>query len=486
MGGARTAIFNWLFAKRHGGEMILRIEDTDQDRSTRESEKTVLEDLRWLGLDWAEGPLVGGPYGPYRQSERLERYADVAGQLVSRRAAYRCYCTSEELEEKKEKARAEGRPPHYDGTCRELDGESADRRAPDPHVIRFGVSREGGAGDVSIDDLVRGPVEWRHDSLGDFIILRQDGMPTYNFAVVVDDHDMLITHVIRGEEHLTNTHRQVLIYRAMEWEVPEFAHVSLILGEDRSKLSKRHGSVSLGAFAESGILPEALANYLTLLGWSHPQGIEKFSMEEAARVFEMDRISPSPAVFDRTKLEWLNGEYLAEWTHEQIAGAIFDELVESRGIATSPETRSWVIDAVELVRGGATSLGAIASQLGFFFDWDVRVALSNPEVLETIRSEGARSVVTSLMEDLEQHGPPRDVEEFQEMASRVKEASGGKGKGLFMPLRIALTGQAHGPELKFAVPLLSRGGSIEGLPVVGPVERVREMIGVGAMERSAD
>ncbi|HLJ74887.1 MAG TPA: glutamate--tRNA ligase [Thermoanaerobaculia bacterium] len=251
VGGARTAIFNWLFARHHNGVLVLRIEDTDVARSTRESEQMVLDDLRWLGLQWDEGP--------FRQSERSSLYHAAAKQLIEKGIAYRCYCTEEELEAKRKQAENQGRPPHYDLTCwynrRDIPGVAS--------AIRFHVPDDG---DVTIHDLIRGDVSWKKESLGDFILVRTDGLPTYNFAVVVDDHDMRITHVVRAQEHLTNTHRQVLIYRALGWDVPQFAHVSLILAPDRTKLSKRHGATSVAQFKESGYLPDAMVNYLALSG----------------------------------------------------------------------------------------------------------------------------------------------------------------------------------------------------------------------------
>src|SRR5438552_6126934 len=279
VGGARTAIFNWFFAKRHGGALIIRVEDTDQARSTRESEAMVLDDFRWLGLDWQEGPDVGGPHAPYRQSERIDVYSAAAQQLLASGTAYRCFCTEEELEAKRTKAEEDGRPPHYDLTCYRLSAQeiSAKLAMWTPFALRFHVpDTDDGRGDVTIDDLIRGEVTWKKESLGDFILVRSDGLPTYNFSVVVDDHDMEITHVIRAEEHLTNTHRQVLIYRACGWDIPQFAHVSLILGQDRTKLSKRHGATSVSAYADEGFLPDAMVNYLTLLGWSAPDGRDIF------------------------------------------------------------------------------------------------------------------------------------------------------------------------------------------------------------------
>src|SRR5688572_5372215 len=311
VGGARTAIFNWLFARHHLGTFIIRVEDTDVARSTRDSEELVLSDLRWLKLDWQEGPDLGGPHAPYRQSERVELYGRVANELIERGVAYRCYCSEEMLEAKRKQAEADGRPPHYDLTC------WTTRRNDDaPHAIRFHVPEDG---DVTIDDMIRGEVTWRKESLGDFIVVRTDRLPTYNFCVVVDDHDMEISHVIRAEEHLTNTHRQVLIYRAMGWTVPRFAHVSLILGQDRTKLSKRHGATSVAAYAEDGFLPDAMVNYLTLLGWSSPDGLDIFTRQYAIEKFSLDRVNAAAAVFDPQKFDWLNGQYIHAMTASELA-----------------------------------------------------------------------------------------------------------------------------------------------------------------------
>ncbi len=338
VGGARTAIFNWLFARHNRGAFIIRVEDTDQVRSTLESEAMVLDDLRWLGLEWDEGPEVGGPHGPYRQSERMDRYREIADELLARGRAYPCFCDEETLERKRREAEAESRPPHYDLTCWRLPAEERRARAGrgEPHVVRFHVPKEDDApfdADVTIDDLIRGEVTWKKESLGDFILLRSDGMPTYNFSVVVDDHQMEITHVIRAEEHLTNTHRQVLIYRAMEWAVPSFAHVSLILGQDRSKLSKRHGATSVSQFAEEGFIAEAMVNYLALLGWSPPDGQEIFTRESAVAHFSLDRVNAAPAVFDPEKLLWMNALYLRQMESGALRRMIYRDL-ERDGLVT--------------------------------------------------------------------------------------------------------------------------------------------------------
>jgi nondiscriminating glutamyl-tRNA synthetase len=451
VGGARTAIFNWLFARRHQGVFVVRVEDTDQARSTRESEEMVLEDLRWLGLDWDEGPDRGGPHAPYRQSERREVYQRTAAELIARGVAYRCYCAEEVLEEKRREAEAGGRPPHYDLTC----WKSRRDDTAAPHAIRFHVPEDG---DVTIDDLIRGEVTWKKESLGDFILVRSDGMPTYNFSVVSDDHDMEITHVIRAEEHLTNTHRQVLIYRAMGWETPRFAHVSLILGADRTKLSKRHGATSVAAYAGQGYLPEAMLNYLTLLGWSAPDGGEIFSREYAVENFSFDRVNAAPAVFDAQKLEWMNGQYLREIPSDRLATLV-------RPFLDVP----WLEEGVELAKTSVTRLDQFPEALSLVTGFEpVGV---DPAFAETLAAE------------LRAHGAPRTAEAYQAMVERMKGATGLKGKALFMPLRLAITGREHGPELVRLVPLLQHASETDP-GVLSPLARVEAALGSSGSEVS--
>ena len=443
VGGARTAIFNWLFARHHGGTFIIRVEDTDQARSTRESEQMVLDDLRWLGLEWQEGPDNGGPHAPYRQSERRDQYNETARQLVERGVAYRCYCSEEELEAKRKQAEAEGRPPHYDLKCWN------ERRDDDaPHAIRFHVPADG---DVTIDDRIRGEVTWKKESLGDFIIVRSDGFPVYNFCVVVDDHDMEITHVIRAEEHLTNTHRQVLIYRAMGWDVPQFAHVSLILGQDRTKLSKRHGATSVSAYAEEGYLPDAMVNYLTLLGWSSPDGLDVFTREYAIEKFSLERVNSAPAVFDPQKFEWLNGQYIHAMSAAQLAPLVrpfFEDV-------------AWLEEGIELVKTSVQKLTQFREALDF--------------VLTFKPVEVDRAFAEKLAEDLREHGAPHDEASYKALVERLKVSTGAKGKALFMPLRLALTGLEHGPELVRSIPLLQHASEVDAR-VLSPLARVERLL----------
>lgn len=445
VGGARTAIFNWLFAKHHRGTFIIRVEDTDLARSTRESEEMVLSDLRWLGLDWQEGPDLGGPHAPYRQSERVDFYARVADELLEKRIAYRCYCTEEELEAKRKQAEAENRPPHYDLTCwRRTD--QPDR----PSAIRFHVPDDG---DVTIEDHIRGTVTWRKESLGDFIVRRSDGLPTYNFSVVVDDHDMEITHVIRAEEHLTNTHRQVLIYRALGWSVPEFAHVSLILGQDRTKLSKRHGATSVSQFEEEGYLPDAMVNYLALLGWSSPEGAETFSREYAIKHFSLDRVNPAPAVFDPQKLDWLNGHSI----HAMDAATLLP--LVARFWNPAPP---WLEEGIDVVKKSVHRLTEFNEWLRF--------------VTEYTPANVDRTFAETLASELRTNGTPLDADGYKAMVERMKRATGLKGKELFMPLRLAITGSDHGPELVRIIPLLQRASESDPA-VLSPLQRIEQLLG---------
>jgi nondiscriminating glutamyl-tRNA synthetase len=449
VGGARTAIFNWLFARHHGGTFIIRVEDTDQARSTRESEEMVLDDLRWLALDWSEGPDVGGPHAPYRQSERVDVYSAAAQQLLASGAAYRCFCTEELLEAKRKQAEADGRPPHYDGTCFRLSAQEVSARLNMwmPFALRFHVPEDG---DVTIDDMIRGQVTWRKESLGDFILVRSDGLPTYNFSVVVDDHDMEISHVIRAEEHLTNTHRQVLIYRALAWDVPKFAHVSLILGQDRSKLSKRHGATSVSQYAEQGYLPDAMVNYLALLGWSTPDGREVFDRAYAVEHFSLDRVNPAPAVFDPQKLDWLNGQYI----HAMSAA-------ELRPLVAPFFDAPWLEEGIDVVKTSVHRLTEFREQLRFVTDYTA------PSI--------DRAFAEALVHELRTSGTPADAEGVKAMNERLKTATGLKGKALFMPLRLALTGLDHGPELVRAIPLLRHASELDPA-VLSPLRRAEACI----------
>jgi glutamyl-tRNA synthetase len=485
VGGARTAIFNWLFAKHHGGTFIVRVEDTDQARSTRESEQMVLDDLRWLGLQWDEGPDVGGPHAPYRQSERTGTYGAAAQQLLAAGRAYRCFCSEETLELKRKQAEAEGRPPHYDLTCWRLSPQEVSAKLAmwTPFALRFHVPKEENPpyeADVTIDDLIRGEVTWKKESLGDFILVRSDGLPVYNFSVVVDDHDMEISHVIRAEEHLTNTQRQVLIYRALGWPEPRFAHVSLILGPDRSKLSKRHGATSVTNYAEDGFLPEAMVNYLTLLGWSTPDGREIFTRDYAVEHFALDRVNAAGAVFDVQKLEWMNGQYIHAMSSEALRELLTPRLnVKGWVNELDGDVDAWLDEAIEVVKKGTHRLIDFLPALEFVFDYEGTRVAADPANAEVLGEEGAVPLIRALAADFQQNGVPLDAEAYHALADRLKAATGAKGKKLFMPMRVAITGLTHGPELVRSIPLLQRGNEIRGLASIkSPMARVGELLSV--------
>lgn len=449
VGNARTALFNYLFARRMGGTFILRLEDTDVERSTAEAEKAVLEDLRWLGLDWDEGPDRPGGYGPYRQSERLQIYRRYALELLEKGKAYRCYCTLEELEEGRKRSLAKGVPPKYDGRCRNLKPEEmrALTDAGRPASWRFQVDAQS----VEFEDLVKGRVVFDGQGIGDFIILRSDGVAPYNFAVVVDDALMEITHVIRGEDHLTNTPRQLLLYKALGFPPPQFAHLSMILGEDRTPLSKRHGATSVAHFREEGYLPEALVNFLALLGWSPRDSREFFTPEELAREFSLERVSRSAAVFDLKKLKWVNRAHL-----KRLAGRRALELawpfLRKAGLAVEGRSELWLRGALEAVWEEVETLSQLPDRLKVFFDEDWAM---EPEAECLLAQEESWGVLRGLKEELrtvEQVTP----ENFKLILSNLGKRVGISGRGLYMPLRAALTGTTRGPELEKVFLLLGK------------------------------
>src|SRR6478609_7177748 len=367
VGNARTALFNWLLARGQGGRFVLRIEDTDRERSTAESERSILDDLRWLGLDWDEGPDREGGHGPYRQSERMAIYRAHADRLLSDGRAYHCFCSQELLETDRQAAMAAGQPPRYVGRCRGIDSATARARlkAGETAVIRFRVPDHR---DVSFDDAVRGTVTISTDVIGDPVLLRSDGTPAYNFAVVIDDALMGITQVIRGEDHISNTPRQVLIYEAFGWTPPRFAHLSLVLGPDHAPLSKRHGATSVAEFREKGYLPEALVNYLALIGWSPGGGDELLPLDELARRFSLGGVSHSAGVFDEEKLAWANRHYLKLAEPVRLA-ALVVRYLRKAGLATdpSPAAIAWLASVMPMVSGAVDRLDQAPDRLHLVF-----------------------------------------------------------------------------------------------------------------------
>ncbi|MDH7480041.1 MAG: glutamate--tRNA ligase [Syntrophomonadaceae bacterium] len=458
IGGARSALFNYLFARKHRGTFIVRMEDTDLERSNPESEADILNSLRWLGLDWDEGVDVGGPCGPYRQTDRVSTYRPYVLRLLSEGKAYPCYCTEEELEAERQLLLARGEMPRYLGRCSRLTEEEREARAREGRkaAIRFRVPPRQM---VVVDDLVRGRVTFDTENMGDFIIIKSDGIPVYNFAVVIDDHLMRITHVLRGEEHLSNTPRQILLYQALGLTPPSFAHISLILGPDRTKMSKRHGATSIVAYQRAGFLPEALVNFLALLGWSPPGEQEILSLGELVELFSLDRVAKNPAVFDADKLRWINGSYIRQSPPERLAQLALPFLKESGiiGEPVSPAAWRWVLLLAEATRERLSSMAEIVEEGRVFAGGPVEP--ENSEAAAILREETVPRLMRAFRQ-LVAAGEEIDVAGARELLKRLSRETRLSGRRLFMPLRVALTGRTHGVELYYAIPLLGREGCL--------------------------
>jgi glutamyl-tRNA synthetase len=455
-GGARTALFNWLYARNLGGKLILRVEDTDQARSTRESEDAMVRDLKWLGLDWDEGPDCGGPYGPYRQSERQAIYKQLAMQLVEEGHAYPCFCTDKELTMMKEEQEAKKLPPKYTGKWATASEEEVDAEMAKgtPFVYRFRVP-EGER--IEIDDMIRGKVGWDTDTLGDFVLLRSNGLPVYNFCVAVDDATMGITHVLRAEEHLPNTLRQALVYDALKFPRPKFGHMSLILAPDRSKLSKRHGATSVGQFKDQGYLNKTMINYLSLLGWNDGTEQEIYETEELVKVFSTDRINKSPAVFDVVKLNWMNGQHIRLLPEEEQVAMIGAVLV-NEGLAASADS-DFVKKAVKLCANGIELVEDAAKEVRDILAYDLAGNVSDEKmkkVLEDDFGEIADAVIAGF--ESGELAAAIEANDFKKFVNGIGKTLDRKGKRLFMPVRIALTGRMQGPDVGEVLDLLSSEG----------------------------
>lgn len=462
IGGARTALFNYLFARKMGGTFIVRIEDTDQTRHVESAEEKQMEGLRWLGISWDEGIAVGGEYGPYRQSERLHLYAEYLQQLKDKGAAYECFCTEEELAAERAEQEARGETPMYSGKCRGLSAEEkarlrAEGRKP---TVRFAVPKDK---IIVHEDHVRGRVEFETNGIGDFIIARPDGVPMYNFACVVDDYSMKISHVIRGEEHLSNTPRQLLLYEALGWEKPQFAHISLILNQDRKKMSKRDESIIqfVEQYKDLGYLPEAVVNFIALLGWS-PKGEEElFTLAELEQAFGLDRIQKSPAIFDTEKLAWMNNVYMKQADSARITELSLPHLQRAGRLPQTPDEAqlAYATELVQLYQERMRAASDIVELTELFFREGVKY---EAEAAEMVKEAHVKEVAAAFLEQV-RAADEFSVESIGPLIKNVQKSTGYKGKQLFMPIRVVLTGQTHGPDLNRTIHLLGRDRVISRL-----------------------
>ncbi|WP_456279526.1 glutamate--tRNA ligase [Bacillus sp. AK128] len=455
VGNARTALFNYLFARNQNGKFIIRIEDTDQKRNIEGGEESQLKYLKWLGIDWDESTDVGGEYGPYRQSERTEIYKKYYEELLEKGLAYKCYCSEEELEQEREEQTARGETPHYSGRHRHLtDAEreafekegrlpSIRFRVPDGKVYRF-------------NDMVKGDISFESEGMGDFVIVKKDGMPTYNFAVAVDDHLMKITHVLRGEDHISNTPKQLMIYEAFNWDIPTFGHMTLIVNDQRKKLSKRDESIIqfIEQYEELGYLPEALFNFIGLLGWSPGGEEEIFSKDQFIEIFDPSRLSKSPAVFDTQKLEWMNNQYVKTVDIDTLVQLALPHLIKAGKVSETrtAEEESWARDLIALYQEQMSYGAEIVELSELFFKTELEY---DEEAKAVIAEEQVPEVMTAFLshlKELDVFGP----DEVKAAIKATQKGTGQKGKNLFMPIRVATTGQTHGPDLPKAIALLGK------------------------------
>ncbi len=461
IGGVRTAIYNWAFARHNGGTFILRIDDTDPERSTKENTEAILDAMRWLGIDWDEGAEVGGAFGPYFQTERFDIYRAALDKMKADGTVYPCFCTAEELAAKREANQKTEGYTGYDRTCRDIDPAEAQRRidAGEPHTWRIKVPLD--RGDIVFDDAIYGECTFNADVIDDFVLMRSDGTPTYNFTTVVDDALMGITHVIRGDDHLSNTPRQIMVYEALGAKVPTFAHLSMILGPDGKRLSKRHGATSVQAFREEGYLPQAMLNYLTLLGWSLDGETTIFDTQTLFEHFTLDRINKSAAVFDMAKLEWINSVYVKELGAEAFVD-VAKPWLEQAGLATAAEVdanRSWYEGIYPLVAERVKKLTELAPMVAFLFGGD-SVEFDEKSVDKILKKEDAPATLDALVEAFGDAyvaaGLPWDEENIEATLRAIPEKLEIKPKKVFQVARVAVTGSQVSPPLFGSMALLTR------------------------------
>jgi nondiscriminating glutamyl-tRNA synthetase len=462
IGGARTALFNYLFARHHGGKFVLRIEDTDTERTIKDSAEKLMAAFRWLGLSWDEGPIVGGPKGPYYQSQRQALYRTYADELMAKGAAYKCYCTPEELAAEREEARLAKKAPRYSGRCRSLTPHEiarfeAEGRKP---AIRLRTKDEGV---TVVHDLVHGDVTFKNEEIADFVIMKSDGFPTYNYACVIDDWQMGLTHVIRADEHLSNTPKQQWIYEALDAPMPEFAHVPMILAPDRSKLSKRHGAQTVEEFMDKGYLPEAILNYIALLGWTPPDSTkEMMTLDEMVELFDLDRVSSTPAVYDTTKMTWMNGQYIRMKTPQELM-EMYIPVAERFGLATEAELRARGTRLEKIIlalRERSRTIDEMVESSAFFYRLPLQYDEAGQKKLfmkagvAGLLRKGAMAL--SSAEDW-------TLESIEAVYRRLIEREGLKGGDLIHPTRLALTGRTVGPGLFELIEILGKESSVARL-----------------------
>ena len=464
IGGARTAIYNWAFARRNGGSFVLRIDDTDPTRSTDENTQAILEALRWLGVDWDEGPEADGNHGPYFQMQRLDIYQAALEKMEADGTVYPCFCTAEELKAKREANQKTEGYSGYDRTCRDLDPEEVQRRidAGEPHVWRIKVPLD--RGDIEFEDAIYGHCSFSSDIIDDFVLVRSDGSPTYNFTTVIDDALMGITHVIRGDDHLSNTPRQIMVYEALGAKVPTFAHLSMILGSDGKRLSKRHGATSVQAFRDEGYLPEAMLNYLALLGWSLDGETTIIDRQTLFDSFSLDRINKSAAVFDPDKLEWINSVYIKEMGAERFTDIAIPWLAGA-GLGTVGELegrRGWLERIYPLVSERVKKMTDLAPMVAFLFSGD-DVELDEKSVDKTLKKENAPVVLDALVEACSDEGLPWEAAPIEAALRAIPERLGLKPRVVFQVARVAITGSMVSPPLFESMALLTRGNCLARL-----------------------
>ncbi|MCC9090468.1 glutamate--tRNA ligase [Bacillus pumilus] len=455
IGNARTALFNYLFARSQGGKFIIRIEDTDQKRNVEGGEESQLRHLQWLGIDWDESIDKDGGYGPYRQSERNDIYKKYYDELLEKDLAYKCYCTAEELEEEREAQIARSEMPRYSGKCSHLSKEEEDKLIAEGREpsIRFRVPK----GEIiKFDDMVKGDISFETDGIGDFVIVKKDGTPTYNFAVAVDDHLMKMTHILRGEDHISNTPKQIMVFNAFGWDVPLFGHMTLIVNENRKKLSKRDESIIqfIEQYKNLGYLPEALFNFIALLGWSPVGEEELFTKEQFIDIFDVNRLSKSPALFDMHKLKWVNNQYVKALDLDQVVALTLPHLQKAGKVSEqlTEEENTWVRKLISLYHEQLSYGAEIVELTELFFKAQIEY---NQEAREVLAEEQVPEVMASFagqLERLESFTP----DEIKAAIKAVQKETGHKGKKLFMPIRVAVTGQTHGPELPQSIELLGK------------------------------